>query len=335
VRVRLQRVIAKVEISSSSWREFEMAKIKIEIDTESFEHDGKGTHGVRPFAKDRIGVVSSIGMLPVLKDAFTRGVNDGSIRTKFKDKVGYKKNANQKLRDEIDKFNTTADLIVTVGGSVAYEAAKEVATIDFLSLVGTIDEDPPECFWGGVSLESYASNRDRIAILEGKDKIEGGAKITRAEIGLFCNPNSAMHDAEVGHWKFEIGTETQVFTGGNDANGDNNAAAYATDFLPAKIPPEINALVISADPFFQETKQQLIDAANAWIDAAAEGANRYVCYPSLAYADVVTKAKKAILYGPNLVTAYELLGQLAAFAIKGRPKQPVLRLGNTLQDLSK
>jgi hypothetical protein len=148
--------------------------------------------------------------------------------------VGYKKNANQKLRDEIDKFNTTADLIVTVGGSVAYEAAKEVATIDFLSLVGTIDEDPPECFWGGVSLESYASNRDRIAILEGKDKIEGGAKITRAEIGLFCNPNSAMHDAEVGHWKFEIGTETQVFTGGNDANGDNNAAAYATDFLPPK-----------------------------------------------------------------------------------------------------
>jgi hypothetical protein len=142
-----------------------------------------------------------------------------------------------------------------------------------------------------------------------------------------------MYQDEVDDWNRQVGTTTQVFTGGIDGGGDNNAAAYASDF-PA-IPATIKALVVSADPFFQDTKEALIVAANAWIAAAAAGVNRFVCYPSLSYANVTgtrPTSGYSILYGPDLVGAYYTLGQLAAAAI-ANAHLPILRAANVRQDL--
>ena len=95
-------------------------------------------------------------------------------------------------------------------------------------MTGAVPSNPTGKYKGCTSLESAKSNGDRINILLGKNFV-------LSEIGLFYNPNSYM-TSEVGDWNNLVGTNTQVFVGGNDSNGDNNSAAYATDFTAAKIP---------------------------------------------------------------------------------------------------
>jgi hypothetical protein len=297
-----------------------MTKVKIDIDTE----DGSRSHGphdaFRFVAGTRIGVVSSISLPQALEKAFKGGVDDGHINVKIKDKVTYKKGNKQKLIAEIIKFNNTADLIVTVGGSVSYAAAVDApATKPFLSLVGSVPTGAPDNFKGGVSLQSYEANADRIALLVEKT-------FQPSEIGLFCNPNSEMNGAEEADWKFQIGANNQIFHGGVNAQGENDASTYSGDF--GSIPAAIKALVISADPFFQDTREQLITAANAW--------GGYVCYPALEYANrsgTKPTHTKATLFGPALTDAYSLLGQLSVVVLKSGAALPVLRLGNTKEDL--
>jgi hypothetical protein len=74
-------------------------------------------------------------------------------------------------------------------------------------------------------------------------------------------------------------------------------------------------MIISADPFFQDTKDKLIDAANTWI--AQPGTNRYVCYPFEEYseANVQPSANTASWYGPSLEAAYGQLGTSAQLAL--------------------
>jgi hypothetical protein len=306
-----------------------MAKIKLEVDTET--HQGSTQEARFLAAPNKIGVVSTITMTgTVLETAFRSGVNDSTVSIKISHNAGYKSNNTQALNGAITGFNGSADLIVTAGGLVAYAAAVLTATKPFVSLFGAVPTNPPSLYRGGVSLESFGSNKDRIALL-------GTKAFGMQEIGLFCNQNSTMNQDEIPDWNFQIGANNQVFTGGNDNNGNNNSGVYAADL--AKIPPAIRALVISADPFFQDSKQQLIQACNAWIAtgaAAAPPIMRYICYPSLTHANIggtPPTPTKATLYGPDLVTAYSLLGQLALVALRTSASVPTLRLGNSSEDL--
>lgn len=303
-----------------------MTKIKIEIDTES------AAAGIMPgisvIAGSKIGVVSSIALPNALENAFRNGVNNAAIDVKIRDNCSYKKNNLQKLENEIRHFSNTADVIATAGGLVAYKAALSAATKPFVSLAAELPPDPTGNFKGGVSLESYQSNKDRIDILT-------SLSFGLANIGLFYNPNSAMNPNELSNWNGLVGTQDQVFPGGVDSSGDNDATAYATDFGPTKIPATIRALVISGDPFFQDTKAKLIPAANAWIAAASPDSPRYICYPSLAYQNAGgtgPTAGRATLYGPDLPTAYSLLGQIAATVLSGAAAS-VIRLPNIRRDL--
>jgi hypothetical protein len=306
----------------------QMAKIKIEIDTESTER--QDTRKGQFLAHPKISVVSAISITPSFRTSFETGVNDSSVQVHYDPSNGYKKHDLSHLVKAIQN-NNSADLIATAGGMAAYEAASSAATKPFVSVTGEVPSGPPN-YKGGVSLQSSPSNSARIALLN-------TLGFTSPEIGLFYNPNSYMID-EVSNWDNLIGTTTQTFQGGIDGNGDNNKTAYATDFTAAKIPSAIRALVISADPFFQDTKEQLIAAVNGWIAAGtAAGVNRYVCYPTQDYANTSgttqPTAKKGTLYGPDLANAYNLLGQVAEFALNaasGSP--PLIRLApNVRQDL--
>jgi len=78
-------------------------------------------------------------------------------------------------------------------------------------------------------------------------------------------------------------------------------------------------VVVSADPFFKETMDELIDAANGWI---TQGKGRRICYPLLDYENPTGKCKPApgyTLHGPILEEAYELLGRMAADFLASRP----------------
>jgi hypothetical protein len=261
-----------------------------------------------------IGVVSSIKVPPALRAAFKRGLNNPDVLIKVEHAASYKKN---KLKLKVQQFNADVDigLIITVGGSITYEAADSFATKPFLSLVGVTPATPGTKCFGGVTLQSYQSNPLRIGHLEGK----GYAK---AQIGLFHNPNSAMASAEKAAW-----TGATPLPGGVNSSGDNDFTTYPADF--AKLPSSVTAVVISADPYFQETKDALVDAANT--------SGQYICYPLQDYGGASPKPThlKATLYGPALVDPYALLGERAAKVLATGAKLAPLFVSvpDTIKDL--
>jgi hypothetical protein len=66
-----------------------MAKIKLEIDTETTELES--TRKVQVVTHPKIRVISAISISPLLQDAFISGVNDNSADIKFFPNNGYKK----------------------------------------------------------------------------------------------------------------------------------------------------------------------------------------------------------------------------------------------------
>ena len=90
----------------------------------------------------------------------------------------------------------------------------------------------------------------------------------RGEICLFYNPNSEQRNKELGEWK-----GANPVPGGINASGNNADDKYDRAF--GKIPEAIKAVVVSADPYFQDTKDALIESANA--------TTKYFCYPLQEY----------------------------------------------------
>jgi hypothetical protein len=70
----------------------------------------------------------------------------------------------------------------------------------------------------------------------------------------------------------------------------------------------MKAIVVSADPFFTETMNKLVDAANR--------TGEHVCCPLQDYSDAppAPTAGKTTLFGPSLKSSYKLLGRLAKVA---------------------
>jgi hypothetical protein len=65
-------------------------------------------------------------------------------------------------------------------------------------------------------------------------------------------------------------------TGG--ATPTNSVAQFAVDFAPAgSLFQGLRAIIISADPFFQENKEQLIQAVNNWLAPENSGAGFFGC----------------------------------------------------------
>jgi hypothetical protein len=183
--------------------------------------------------------------------------------------------------------------------------------------------------YGGVTLGGLADNSARVDYLVGKGRV-------RAGIGLFCNAKSPITQYEVQNWGTIAGVNQHIAYGGNTA-GHNDASHYPADFN--NVHATVTTLIISADPFFQDTKDNdrgLIDAANGWIANAPPGTNRYVCYPFDDYANTNgvhrPTAGTASWYGPDLSDAYELLGTSAADALTATSPLPVANTADTYGD---
>jgi hypothetical protein len=165
------------------------------------------------------------------------------------------------------------------------------------------DPTDPNQFWGGVSLETFAQNDKRITHLMQKDSISA------SDIYLLYNPNSEVAAAEVSLWKkYNAGPAVQA--GRNPSTGDNDASTYQTAFqnISAK------AVIISADPFFQTTKDVLIQQANRWVSNAPSHIKRRVCYPIGEFKSHGAQGHRTF-HGPSLEAAYTLLGKKAAGVI--------------------
>src|SRR5260370_33759190 len=88
----------------------------------------------------------------------------------------------------VTTWNTTnpQDLVITLGGRIAYDAAVAASSPiaqpkPFLSLMGAAPDTLPKGCVGGVSLERYAHNLERVQYLLGK---------RHNRIALFYNQNA-------------------------------------------------------------------------------------------------------------------------------------------------
>jgi len=262
-----------------------------------------------------IGVLSSISFGgTALAAAFRKGLGR-DVPMNVKDNRGYDAKS---LNEALQALNNDVELglIVTVGGLVvAQEAAKETgATLPFISLVGGTPGIFPSLgqgyFRGGVSLETFAQNPHRVAHL-------ATLGVPESKICLLSNPNSYMAAAETAAW-MSGGRGPVIKAGGTSKGSSNSTTTYRPAFAEIAKTGMVG-VVVSADPFFKETMDELIDAANGWI---TQGKGRRICYPLLDYENPTGKCKPApgyTLHGPILEEAYELLGRMAADFLASRP----------------
>jgi hypothetical protein len=268
-------------------------------------------------AAQSIAIVSPISTAN-FQQGFVAGLNNPQIALTWDDhdpngKVyGYGTKKNYKaLSNAIASHDGLVGLIVTTGGNIAFRAAVDarLKTTPFISLVGEVPARRPDNFYGGVALQSWLANDARISFLLGL-----GKGYVASDIGLFCNRRSAMHGDETTLWH---GSEYYLTGGG----GNNNASAFTNEFN--NVDDSIKALIISADPFFQDNKVALINAANAWVGAKP---GRSVCYPLANYKNVPgttpVPAGTSYWFGPDLAGAYQTLGAVAGLALSANGPVP-------------
>jgi hypothetical protein len=204
---------------------------------------------------------------------------------------------------------------VTLGGLVAFNFALLHSNTNFISLIGgtpQINGHPFPTpidginFWGAVSFESYVGNTARIQNL-GKPP----HNYQPGQITLLYNPNSLMHDIEIQNWP-----NNNVKPGGVDPNGNNSDQYYTSAFQAITTP----AVVVSADPWFNQSKNALVDAAN--------NSGLYVSYPLKTYKDANPKPKhnRATLHGPHTDDGIADLGGMANAIFLQNTAQSIQRL---------
>jgi hypothetical protein len=274
-------------------------------------------------ARDVIGIISTIHITREMKQAIKTGVADPTVKLRFCYVGSYRP---AKLKRKLEKFNNrpAIKLVVTVGGNKTYETAKAFSQKQFVSLVGVTPPTPPALCKGGVTLNSPGQNQARVNHLVGtKGK-------TKNKIALLCNPNSAMNATEQSEWVNGIGMPgngSTIFHAGKDNTADeNDSDTFDKAFKQIK-DAGMQAVVVSADPFFHEAMDELVDDAN--------DTGLYVTYPLQDYNRAWESPAPglATLQGPDLLMAYGQLGTVAAAVLRTGSNQGFVSANSATVDV--
>jgi hypothetical protein len=255
-----------------------------------------------------LGIVSSTTFTGTLKQAFCDALRAGGWEydptmppgrngwavLDLKEASGAYGGTHQELNNAVKSLNATADVIVTVGGSIAAKAAADFAKDKpFLAIVGTTPSfaiDPHRTFRGGINLDTPASDTARNGYLTANWTIPAN------RVCLLYNKNAQMGQGEVSAWR------SQGWPAQEAGSGDNSAIDFAKAFSNAA--QMSDAVVVSADPYFTQQRIPLVSAANT--------SNLKVCYPFQFYGDALPASGRSMWYGPDLVDAYGKMGTKAA-----------------------
>jgi hypothetical protein len=202
-----------------------------------------------PFSKTIFETKFLTGANIVLPDAIY-SVSDNSGKG-----LGYKDSDLQAAISAADS-NT---LVVTVGGLAVAKAAKAVGTKRYISIVGDTTgflNKPSGNFLGGISVESANQDANRISNVKTKSNVKDNT------ICLLFNSNSAMQGTEGGFFKNSHTQNADI--DGSTANPQtafSNAIAKIKAIKDPQGNPLINAVIVSADPFYTLQRQALVAAA--------------------------------------------------------------------------
>jgi hypothetical protein len=274
----------------------------------------------------KIGIISTIKYKQTaLKTAFELGLANAATFD-VNDQVGFNL---QNLETAVLGYDdlATYDLIVTVGGLAAAIAARAVLTstgdVPFISLIGgrVCPQFPGTItgrFYGGVNLVTFDYNNERFRHLTGDNG--SGHNFGAAEICLLVNSNSGCYNEETRNWP--VPPRGKIISVSSKAT---MISAFANSNLTG-----LKAMIISADPLFQDNMSDLIDAANVSI-------LHHVCYPLQDYANTsnpghTPKPGHHTRHGPTLTDAYQSLGKKAAWIIANKKPSTFDAVSNEAHD---
>ncbi len=278
-------------------------------------------------APPRIGILSSIEFTnrPVER-AFRLGLGHAWEFVPEVD-IGYDRGLLEAAADRLLALNPKPNLIVSFGGNIVARVLASKATADgtkFMCVLGDLTPEISESPWacGGINLDTVARNAERFNYLTRE------LNIPASQICFLSNPSSAMAHAEQRQW-LEINPPGRLFlldTADYSTAGkvDRNRfrEALRDTFREFARDGACSVMLVSADPLFQQFKDELIAAANL--------IHKKVCYPLQAYGNKGGGAQPASgrhsLHGPKLARECFFLGRDAATVVVGSTAMQPRRL---------
>lgn len=239
---------------------------------------------------------------------------NGRVVLDTRDALGAYGGTHQELNNAVKSLNATADAIVTVGGSVAAKAGADFAKDKpFLAIVGTTPNfniNPHGTFRGGINLDTPGSDAARNGYVIAK-----WTTIPANRVCLLHNKNAQMAQDELRAWRSHGWPEQAA------GSGDNSAIKFAKAFSSAA--QKADAVVVSADPYFTQQKDDLVDAANT--------SNLKLCYPFEFYGTATPSPATgmSMWFGPDLNDAYGKMGTKAASVLSSPNGSTGLDIANS------
>ena len=272
-----------------------------------------------------VGVVSSTdikGFNPNLYNGFVNNLNlpAGTAAPAYEHAGGdYDANSRRGMKQAVRrlfKANPNLDLAVALGGLVSARALSDYVdatgvAVPFLILIGRTPNDggslwQNDQFIGGINLDTANQNTYRATCLVGHYSTPANP-IAVENICLLYNSNSHMGQREATDWSFfglvKKSSVVQTAAG-------YNPNQFANDFT--SLPAGTKAVIVSSDPFFTSKAADLVAAARVWASP--------VCYPNEIYRAANPLTNASMIYGPDLSTAFQLLGAKGAAYLNGNPR---------------
>ena len=248
---------------------------------------------------------ASPGPFARLVDAFRQGLREGGYVEGRNVAIEYRWADGHfgKLPElAADLVRRRVSLIVATGGTASARAAKEVTmTIPIVFIGG------PNPIGDGLvtSLSRPGGNATGVALFTSElvpKRLELLGKLlpSAARIALLVNPSDVAHELETKYVEDAVRVTGQQMVLLN--------ASAESDFEPAlvsAVQQRVDALLVSANPFFTSRRAQLVALAARHAMPAG--------FPWREYAD----AGGLMSYGPSIEGAYHLIGRYASRILKG------------------
>ena len=270
-----------------------------------------------------IGFLNSASPAPFarLADAFHQGLREGGYVEGRNVMIEYRWADGQFVRlPELaaDLVHRRVSLIVATGGTVSARAAKEAtATIPILFIVG------PNPIGDGLvtSVSRPGGNATGVALytsdlLPKRLDLLGQLMPRAATIALLVNPSDAAYELETKYVEDAMRVTGQQMV--------LLKASAEKDFEPAlvsAVQQRVDALLVSANPFFTQRRVQLVALAARHAMPAG--------YPWREYTD----AGGLMSYGPSIAGAYHLIGRYASRILNGEKPMDLPVQGPTSYEL--
>jgi hypothetical protein len=139
-----------------------------------------------------------------------------------------------------------------------------------------------------------------------------GKGIPANRICLLANTHSAMRAHEDTVWNTVTNRPANIEL--IPSLADITPQQYDTAFNNIAGRPNIEGVIVSADPIFKKSGGRLVAASNRWLSSSAS--HKHVCFSMHDFRDHGPARNKSSVHGPKFQEAFRLLGQRTSEVVR-------------------